>query len=410
MKAEILSVGTELLLGQIVDTNAQYLAQQMSMLGVDVYFISQVGDNQGRLVETIRRALDRSDLVVITGGLGPTEDDLTREAVAEALGEEMRVDPALEQELRHFFAIRNRTFPERNVKQASLILSGSGLLNPIGTAPGWWVEKNSKTIVCMPGVPVEMYRMWGEQVLPRLQQRQGTLVIVSRTLKVAGLGESHAEEKILPLVRSTNPTLATYAKDDGVHLRLTAKADGRATAERMLDEFEPKVRELIGDWVYGYERDRLAAVIGELLGRRGMGLAVMESCTGGQLANMITDVEGSSQYFRGGVVAYTKEAKLTQGVDPAVLEAHGTVDVQTAVAMARAIRERTGAEVGLATAGVAGPDPVEGKEPGTVHVALDYAGDVDVDTGRHRTTRAVLKRRASMQALFMLWMRLKRAT
>lgn len=408
MKAEILSVGTELLLGQIADTNAQYLAQQLSMLGIDLYFISQVGDNQGRLVEAIRRALARSDLVVITGGLGPTEDDLTREAVAEALGEELRVDPGLEQTLRHFFAIRNRPMPERNVKQASLIPSAQGLPNPIGTAPGWWVEKDGKTIVCMPGVPHEMRKMWEEQVVPRLQVRQGTQVIVSRTLKVMGLGESHVEELVLPIIRSTNPTLATYAKNDGVHLRLTAKADSREEAERLLDEFEPRVRALAGDYIYGYEHDTPAGAVGALLKRHGLSLACMESCTGGHLANMITDEEGSSAYFKGGIVAYSKELKLACGVDPAVLERYGTVDAQTALAMARAVRQRLGTDVGVATAGVAGPDEVEGKPPGTVHVAIDFMGETEVDSGRQLTTRGVLKRRASMQALFMLWSRLKR--
>ncbi|MBI4495262.1 MAG: competence/damage-inducible protein A [Chloroflexi bacterium] len=408
MKAEILSVGTEMLLGQILDTNAQFLAQQLAALGIDMYYVSQVGDNQGRVVETVRRALGRSDLVVVTGGLGPTEDDLTREAVAEALGEELRVDPKLERELRDFFTMRGRTMPERNVKQASLISSASGIPNPIGTAPGWWVEKNGKTIVCMPGVPVEMRKMWEEQAVPRLQQRYGGQVIVSRTLKVAGLGESHAEAMVLPIIRSLNPTLATYAKEDGVHLRLTAKAPDRAAAERLLDAFEPQVRALIGDYVYGYERDSLAGVMGNLLQRQGLSLACMESCTGGLLSSTITDVPGSSAYFRGGIVAYSTQVKLASGVDAEVLRQHGTVGAETAAAMARAARERLGAEVGLATTGVAGPDEVEGKPVGTLHVALDFRGEVEVDSGRHMTTRGVLKRRAVMQALFMAWSRLKR--
>jgi nicotinamide-nucleotide amidase len=298
--------------------------------------------------------------------------------------------------------------PERNVKQANLIPSARGLPNPIGTAPGWWVEKDDRTVVCMPGVPHEMRKMWEEQAMPRLQATQGTQVIVSRTLKVMGLGESQAEELILPIIRSTNPTLATYAKNDGVHLRITAKADHRDEAERLLDAFEPNVRELAGDYIYGYEHATPAGAAGALLTRHGMTLAVMESCTGGHLANMITDEEGSSAYFRGGIVAYSKELKLASGVDPDILERFGTVDAQTALAMARAARERLGADVGLATAGVAGPDEVEGKLPGTVHVAIDYRGRTDVDSGRQLTTRGVLKRRASMQALFMLWSRLKK--
>src|SRR5919197_1751685 len=242
MRAEILSVGTELLLGQIVDTNANYLAQQLPALGLDLYYVSQIGDNQRRLAEAIRRALERSDVVITTGGLGPTEDDLTREAIAEVMGETPEVQPELERQLREFFARRGRTMPDRNVKQATTIPSGTYLPNPIGTAPGWWVERDggSKVIASMPGVPHEMRKMWEEQVLPRLAHRITGGIIVSRVLKLVGIGESHAEEALGDLTRSTNPTLATYAKSDGIHLRVTAKAPTREEAERLLDGFEPR--------------------------------------------------------------------------------------------------------------------------------------------------------------------------
>lgn len=407
MKAEILSVGTELLLGQIVDTNANYLAQQLAPLGIDLYYISQVGDNLGRLTETIRRALERSDLLIITGGLGPTEDDLTREAIAAALGEEMTVQPELEAELRAFFERRGRPMPFRNLKQATLIPSARALPNPIGTAPGWWVERDGKVIVAMPGVPVEMRKMWEEQVVPRLQRAHGGQVIVSRTLKTIGIGESHAEDLVADLIRSTNPTLATYAKPDGVHLRLTAKAANREEAERLLDPFERQVRERIGDWVYGYEQDTLAAVVGRLLRERGLSLATMESCTGGLLASQITDVPGASAYYRGGLVAYSREAKVAFGVDPGIVERHGMVSAETARAMAAAARARLGADVALATTGVAGPDSLEGKPPGTVHVALDLRGETRVESTQHLTTRGEVKRRTALDALTMLWRAIK---
>src|SRR6266851_4257145 len=259
MKAEILSIGTELLLGQIVDTNANYLAQQLPPLGLDLYYVSQIGDNLQRLADAFRRGLERSDVIITSGGLGPTEDDLTREAIADVMSERLEIQPHLEDELRGFFARRNRTMPERNVKQATTIPSGTYLPNPVGTAPGWWVERDGRVIVSMPGVPHEMHKMWEEQAQPRLARLITGGVIVSRLLKLAGIGESHAEEAVGDLTRSVNPTLATYAKSDGIHLRLTAKAATRDEAEHLLDEFEPRVRERVSESVYGGGSDSFPA-------------------------------------------------------------------------------------------------------------------------------------------------------
>ncbi len=404
MRAQIMSVGTELLLGQIVDTNAAYLAQYLSALGIDLYWQATVGDNLGRLTDELRRAWERADLIVMTGGVGPTEDDLTREGIAALLGEQMAVDPALEAHLRSWFGRRGQTMPERNLKQATLIPSAQALPNPIGTAPGWWVEKDGHVIVAMPGVPVEMRKMWEEQAVPRLQARlPGGGVILSRTLKCIGIGESAAEELIHPLIASVNPTLATYAKQDGVHLRMTAKATTRDEAEALLAAFEPRVRELVGDYVYGVDDETLAEVIGRHLRLRGLSLATMESLTGGLLANQITDVPGSSDYFRGGIVAYTAEAKVAHGVDAAIVAAHGTVAAETAEAMAAAVRRQFGADVGLATTGVAGPGELEGKPAGTVFVALDWAGDKAAERQKWNTTRGENKRRAALAALNLLW-------
>ncbi len=399
-----MSVGTELLLGQIVDTNAAYLAQYLSALGIDLYWQATVGDNLGRLTDELRRAWERADLIVMTGGVGPTEDDLTREGIAALLGEQLTIDPDLERDLRAWFGRRGQAMPERNVKQAALIPSAQSLPNPIGTAPGWWVEKDDHIIVAMPGVPVEMRKMWEEQAVPRLQARlPGGGVILSRTLKAIGIGESAAEELIQPLISSTNPTLATYAKQDGVHLRMTAKATTREAAEALLVDFEPRVRELIGDYVYGIDDETLAEVVGRHLRERGLSLATMESLTGGLLANQITDVPGSSEYFRGGIVAYTAAAKIAHGVDPAVVAAHGTVAEETARAMAAAVRHEFGSDVGLATTGVAGPGELEGKPAGTIFVALDWGGGRVAEGQRWRTTRSENKRRAALAALNLLW-------
>src|SRR2546428_6558391 len=221
MRAEILSIGTELLLGQIVDTNANFLAQQLPTLGLDLYYVSQIGDNLQRLRDAIRRGLERSDVIICSGGVGPTEDDLTREAIADVLGETPTVQPELEKQLREFFTRRGRTMPARNVKQATTIPSGTYLPNPIGTAPGWWVERDGKIIVAMPGVPHEMHKMWEEQAQPRLAKLISGGVIVSPILKLGGLGESQAVIALWRLPPSSIPDPAPYRKTDGNHLPLS---------------------------------------------------------------------------------------------------------------------------------------------------------------------------------------------
>jgi nicotinamide-nucleotide amidase len=403
MKAEIIAVGTELLLGEILDTNSQYLAQQLTPLGIDLFYVTHVGDNLGRATETVRRGLERSDLLVMTGGLGPTDDDLTREAVAAALGERMEVVPELEQHLREWFGRRNRPMPERNVKQATLIPSAEAVPNPIGTAPGWWVEKNCKYIACMPGVPHEMRKMWEEQIAPRLAQEAGSGILVTRTLKTLGMGEGGVAELLDPIIGSANPTVATYARADGVHVRMAAKAESREAAVKMLDEFQAEVCQYVGQYVYGVDSQELPEVIGEHLRKQGLTLATMESCSGGLLGSTITDAPGSSAYYRGGVVAYSADVKIANGVPPELIERFGTVSAQTAGAMAGAARRQMGADVGLAITGVAGPDGSEGKPVGTLHVAMDFLGEIRSDSSIYSTTRVQLKRRAVLDVLYLLW-------
>ena len=296
MRAEILSCGTELLLGHITDTNATYLAQSLASLGIDLYFVSQVGDNQGRIVETLRRAWERSELIIMTGGLGPTEDDLARESISALLGETMQVDPRLEAELRGIFAARHAQMPERNIKQATLIPSAQALPNPRGTAPGWWVEKDGRIIVAMPGVPREMYHMWEHEVMPRLIPYAGGLIF-TRILRVWGLGESAVEERLDALLHNTNPTIATYAKSDAIDVRITAKARTREQAEEQVAGMEAQVRKILGHAIFGVDKDTLQGVVGRHLSERQQWLAVMESMTGGLLASTITDQPDSSKHF-----------------------------------------------------------------------------------------------------------------
>jgi nicotinamide-nucleotide amidase len=402
MKAESISIGTEILLGEILDTNAQYIASRLPALGIDLYWMTQVGDNLGRLSEAIRRAWDRSDLILTTGGLGPTEDDLTREAIAAVLDEPLSVDGELEAQLRAFFASRALAMPEGNVKQAALIPSARAIANPRGTAPGWWVERDGRILVAMPGPPVEMERMWEKEVAPRLAKLSAGGVIVSRTLKTMGIGEGTIDEMVSPLLHSANPSVAVYAKPDGVHLRITAKAASREEAERLIGPMEEEARGVLGNVIWGADDDTLEAAVGAMLRERGLSVATMESCTGGLLASTITDVAGSSSYFKGGFVAYTAEMKIALGVDEGLVRRHGVVSQGVARDMARAVRERLGADLGIGITGVAGPEPLEEKPVGTVHIALDDGRGPQAVSYTFAQSRAAIKRRAVTTALFLL--------
>jgi nicotinamide-nucleotide amidase len=399
MRSEIVSIGTEILMGQITDTNGSWLAQQLPALGIDLYWVSAVGDNLVRLTEVLSRALQRSDLVICTGGLGPTEDDLTREAIAAALGEDIIQDPALEADLRAHFARRGNSMPPRNLKQATRTASTQALPNPRGSAPGWWSEHDGHVIAAMPGVPHEMRYMWDTQVLPRLRSRLGEVIIYSRLLKVIGLGESAAEERIRHLLHAGNPTIGTYAKEDGIHLRITAKAESREQARLLVADMENKARAELGPHVYGADDDRLEGVVGRLLLERRLTLATMESCTGGLVANIITNEPGSSAYFKGGLVSYTNEAKVGFGVPAEVIQEHGAVSAETALEMATAARRQLDASVGLSVTGVAGPAELEGHPPGTVHLAIDLNGQRQSLEAFYPLERTQMKRLTMLAAL-----------
>ena len=402
MRAEILSCGTELLLGHITDTNATYLAQNLSVLGIDLYHVSQVGDNLERIVESLRQGWERSQLIIMTGGLGPTEDDLSREAISTLLGETMTPVPELEADLRARFARQGVTMPERNLKQATLIPSAQTLPNPEGSAPGWFVEKDGRIIVAMPGVPREMYVMWEQQVIPRLQKYiQG--IIFTRILRVYGLGESSVEERLQSLLSSTNPTIATYVKNDGINVRITAKATTKDAAAQQVAEMEQRARALLGTYIFGVEDDTLASVTGKALQARGQTLSVMESLTGGLLASAITDFQSSSKHFIGGIVSYSTELKIQMGVPRETVERYGVISAETAVAMARAVREQLKTDFGIGITGVAGPDRQEDKPVGTVHVAVcGPEGVVTVLGPGWRGRRADNKRHAVLAALNLL--------
>jgi nicotinamide-nucleotide amidase len=401
MRAEIVSIGTEIMLGEIVDTNAAWLAAKLPELGIDLLWVSQVGDNPGRLQEVLARAWQRSELTLCTGGLGPTEDDVTREAVAAVLGEPMQVDPEQEGVLRAWFAGRGRPFIERNLKQATLIPSARALPNPRGTAPGWWVERDGRVIVLMPGPPAEMTHMWEAEVDPELARR-ATAVLVSRTLKTTGLGEGLVDERLSPLLQGANPSIGIYARRDGVHVRISAKAPTREQAWHLIAPVEQQARALLAPAIWGEDDDTLPAGVGRLLRDRGLTLALMESATGGAVADAITSVAGASDYFLGSLVTYATQAKIDLGVPAETVYAHGVISRATAEAMARAARERLGADLGLAVTGIAGSAELEGQPPGTMHLALAEASAVRYHTYSYYQGRDAAKRRAVTEALSLL--------
>jgi len=399
VKAEIISIGTEILLGEITDTNAAWLAGQLPLLGIDLYWVTQVGDNQERIVEVLRQAWDRSDIIIITGGLGPTEDDLTRESIAELLGEQMAIDPDLENWLREKFDTIGYPMPENNLKQCTLIPSAKAIPNSRGTAPGWRISKAEKILLAMPGPPGEMRQMWEAEVRGELRRKPDTVIIASRTLKILGMGEANVDQLLSPLLSSKNPSIGIYAKQTGIEIRLTAKASSQQEAEEMIAPLEAQIRSIIGDKIWGTDEQILEKLVGDLLRKRGLTLAAMESCTGGLLASLITDVPGSSDCFKGGLVAYSNEMKIEFGVDAALINEHGAVSAEVAEAMAVAARNRLGADLGVGTTGVAGPDELEGKPVGTVYIGVtDGKLTRSIRTGFPQHRRRI-KHYAAMNAL-----------
>lgn len=401
MNAGVISVGTELLLGEVVDTNASYIGSQLPLLGIELQEVVVVPDRMEPLGEAFARARKRFDLVLATGGLGPTEDDLTREAIAQVLGEKMTVSPGLEKDLRAMFAAMGWPMPPSNIKQATLIPSGRAIPNPRGTAPGWWVERDGKIIVAMPGPPAEMQPMWENEVVPRLRAKVAHEAVILRTLKCVG-GEADVGEKAGPVFAMGNPVLGVYAKPDGIHLRLIARAADEAKAASLIAEAEDRLRRALAGQVWGTDAETLESVVGAMLAERHLTVATMESLTGGLLASTITDVPGSSAYFKGGFVSYANETKVELGVDARLIEEYGAVSSQVAEAMAQAARRRLETDVGVGVTGVAGPDPLEGKPPGLAYIAIARGDRVKSVEGRFPPRRLDVKRRVVTHALYLL--------
>ena len=405
MRAEILNIGTELLVGQIVNSNAAWMARSLAELGVDLHHVSVVGDNLPRIVEALQQAWSRVDLVLVTGGLGPTSDDLTHEALACFLGVDLETDATVLSDLRNRMKRHGRGLLHGEDRMAAFPAGASILDNPTGTASGVHVTWQGRDAFTFPGVPHEMKAMWEAHLEPWIQARTGA-IIRSRVLRFVGIAEADLAGRVQDLLDGTNPSVAPYAGGGEVVLRVTAKAPNLDAADRMLTPVVNEIRARVGTWCYGEGEAPLPAVVGQLLRDRHETLATAESCTAGLIASRITDIAGSSDYFLGGAVVYSVAEKVRQlGLDPAFVEQHGHVSPEVSVAIAERVRERSGATWALGVTGFAGgaihaPDPANG----TVHVALSGPTGTEVLTHRFGSLpREQVKLFTSQRALAMLW-------
>lgn len=406
MIAEILAVGTELLLGETVNSNAAYLGQILSENGFNVYHQVTVGDNASRLSEALKQALARADVIVLTGGLGPTADDLTRETVAQVLGRPLNLDPGVLGEIEAFFRRRGVPMPENNRRQAMVPAGALVIRNRKGTAPGLIIPEGEKTLVLLPGPPFELRPMVEETVVPFLRQRYpGQPVLVRRILKIVGMGESQVAELVGEFFSLSNPTVAPYARPGEVHLRLAAQALDRAGALALIAPIEEEIRRRLSGYVFGADEATVEAVVGELLRQRGWTLAVAESCTGGLVTSRLTSVAGSSDYLRLGAVTYALATKIDLlGVPRDEAERSDGVSSRVALTMAQGIRRLAGATVGLATTGYAGPTGGNDDDPvGTVYLAISGPGGDRVERAWFPGPRQEVQARATQEILARLW-------
>ena len=374
MKTAILSVGTEILFGQIVNTNTVYLSQQMNMLGFDVMYHYTVGDNPKRVEEMIDLAFQDCDLILTTGGLGPTQDDLTKEVACKALDDELVMMDDVLEEIEKYFQTLGREMTENNKKQAIMPSRATVFHNDAGTAPGFALEKDGKYIVCMPGPPREMTRMFQKSVVPFLQRMsQGSLYY--RQIRFFGIGESMLETKLMDLIdNQTDPTLATYAKEGECSLRIASKRDTEEEAKQAVDEMLEQVKERVGHYIYSCDNEELAQVVACKLMDKGLSLSSVESCTGGMFASTMTDIPGISQCFDRGLVTYSNQAKMEElGVRAETLEKFGAVSEETALEMVEGLQRVSSSDVCISVTGIAGPGGgTEEKPVGLVYIGFAY--------------------------------------
>lgn len=417
MKAEIISVGTEILLGDIVNTNSQFLAKELAALGIEVYHQSTVGDNKQRLLECFDESLKRSDLVITTGGLGPTGDDMTKETAAEYFGQELELHKPSLEVLESFFVKTGKKMAENNMKQVYFPKDAIVLKNNNGTAPGAILKKDDKSIIVLPGPPREMKAMFNESVKPYLQQFTKEM-LVSKTLRLYGIGESNLELEILDIIdEQTNPTVALYAKELEVTIRITAKAENEELAFELIKPVEEKIKDRVGKYVYtegdisvSEGESALEDAVSKVLVEKNLTIAVAESCTGGLVSSSLINYPGISSVFLEGCVTYSNESKMKRlGVKKETLEDFGAVSEQIAIEMAEGIAKGFGANIGISTTGVAGPGGgTEEKPVGLVYTAIYINGKTIVKKNIFNGDRRKIRLRATRDLLNELRIQLEK--
>lgn len=368
MNCELISVGTEILLGDILNTNVQYLSKALASIGIGVTHHTTVGDNEKRLADALDIAFRRCDTIILTGGLGPTPDDLTKEVCAEYFGKRLYPNEKIVNEIESYFRLKNITMPESNKKQALVPEDSIILENNNGTAPGFIMEKDGKTIIILPGPPKEMEPMYRESVEPYLKKFTNE-VILSKNIRTFGIGESAMSEKVADLLRGSNPTVAPYAKSGEALLRVTAKAENENEAEKLMAPVIKEIEKRLGDYIYGIDTQSIEDAVAKLLIEKKQTVAFAESCTGGLCAKRLTDISGASEIFHCGVVSYSNDIKhKILGVKQETLDKYTAVSEQTAKEMAEGIRKTAGATYGVSITGYAGPG--EGDEVGTIYIGI----------------------------------------
>ena len=409
LTAEIIAIGSELLAPDRSDTNSLWLTEQLNRLGIEVKLKTIVGDDDARLEEAIKDATRRSKVVITTGGLGPTEDDITRKITARALGRRLLLDETVLEEIKKRFQSFGVTMPERNSRQAMVIEDAQVLPNPNGTAPGMFLEHNGTAVVLLPGPPREMQPMFINHVVSKLERRSGSIRVVRRMLRVAGMGESAVDEKIAPVyTKYENPQTTILFNQSEIEIHLTARGRSEDEANQLLDRVVLEIEEQLGNAIFSFSGEKMEEVIGLKLTVGGYTLAVAESCTGGLLAQRITEVPGSSKYFIEGVVTYSNESKTRLlGVEPILLLEHGAVSAPVAESMAEGIRNRAATDFALSITGIAGPDGgTEEKPVGTVFIAISSEAGTEHRRLKLPGDRNLIRWRATQAALDMLRRRL----
>ncbi|WP_333887740.1 competence/damage-inducible protein A [Clostridium sp.] len=402
MKSEILCVGTEILLGDIVNTNSQFISKELANLGIEVYHQSVVGDNPQRLLDELKLGFERSDIIITTGGLGPTQDDLTKETGAKFFNKKLVLDEKSLNELKEHFNRMGKSYSDgNNIKQAYFPEGSTIFPNPNGTAPGCAIEDNGKILIVLPGPPRETKPMFKNYVIPLLK-KYSSGIIKSKILRIYGLGESAMAERVSDFIEnSINPTVAPYAKEEDIILRITARAAEEKEALSLIEPVEAQLKKILGINVYGEDDVKMEEVLGKLLIDKGYTLSCAESCTGGLIAAKLINYPGISKAFKEGIIAYSNESKITRlGVKKDTLDKYGAVSPEVAKEMAIGAAKTLNTDIGISTTGIAGPDGGTPEKPvGLVYLGLYNRGEIKVKELRHAGTREMIRKRTTMNAL-----------